>query len=132
MRDTIFDPLRKRHVALTPEEKVRQYFIGWLNKERGYPLSLMASEYSIIYNKLSYRCDIVVFNKLLEPQIVVECKAPSVKLTNSVLEQVLRYNLVLRVNTLIITNGLTTFAFELDKNLGKYSAVSEIGFYNSK
>ena len=132
MRETIFDPLRKRHVALTPEEQVRQYCSGGLNRERGYPLSLMASEYSIVYNKLNYRCDIVVFNRVLEPQIIVECKAASVKLTSSVLEQVLRYNLVLRVNTLVITNGLTTFAFVLDKNLGKYSAVGEIDFYNSK
>ncbi len=132
MRETIFDPLRKRHVALTPEEQVRQYFIGWLNKEREYPLSLMASEYAIIYNKLNYRCDIVVFNKRLEPQIIVECKAPNVKLNSEVLDQVLRYNLVLKVNTLIITNGLTTFAFELDKKLGKYNAVSEIGFYKAE
>lgn len=129
MRETIFDPLRRKHVALTPEETVRQHFITWLNKERNYPLTLMASEYTINFNKMNYRCDIVAFNKALEPQLIVECKAPHIKLNNDTVEQIIRYNLVLKVKNLIITNGVITFACELNPATGKYEFIGEIPFY---
>lgn len=129
MRDTVFDPLRRKRVALTPEEAVRQHFIDWLHKERNYPLTLMASEYSIKFNKMTYRCDLVAFNKALEPQLIVECKAPNIPLTKEVLEQIMRYNLVLRVKNLIITNGVTTFACELNSVTGQYEFVADIPFY---
>jgi hypothetical protein len=129
MRETVFDPLRRKRVALTPEEAVRQHFIEWLHKERNYPLTLMASEYSIKFNKMTYRCDLVAFNKALEPQLIVECKAPDIPLTKEVLEQIMRYNLVLRVKNLIITNGVTTFACELNPATGKYEFVADIPFY---
>ncbi len=129
-RGDIFDPLRKKRVALTPEEQVRQFFIGWLNKERGFPLSLMASEYSICYNKQRFRCDIVCFNKSLEPQMIIECKAPDVKLTNAVLEQIARYNLVLRVKYLVITNGHETYVCRYNCAESGYSFIGEIPFYS--
>lgn len=127
----IFDPLRKKRVALTPEEQVRQFFIAWLNKERNFPLSLMASEYSICYNRQRFRCDIVCFNKTLEPQVIVECKAPDVKLTNVVIEQIARYNMVLRVKYLIITNGCDTYVLKLNEGTGRYGFTEEIPFYES-
>ncbi|MEG0518590.1 MAG: type I restriction enzyme HsdR N-terminal domain-containing protein [Bacteroidales bacterium] len=129
MRETVFDPLRRKRVALTPEEAVRQYFIEWLHKERNYPLTLMTSEYSIKLNKMTYRCDLVAFNKALEPQLIVECKAPDIPLTKEVMEQIMRYNRVLRVKNLIITNGVTTFACELNSATGKYEFVADIPFY---
>lgn len=129
MRETVFDPLRRKRVALTPEEAVRQHFIEWLHKERNYPLTLMASEYSIKYNKMTYRCDLVTFNKLLEPQLIVECKAPDIPLTKEVLEQIMRYNLVLKVRNLIITNGVTTFACELNPATSRYEFIADIPFY---
>ena len=129
--EEIFDPLRKKRVALTPEEQVRQFFIAWLNKERNFPLSLMASEYSICYNRQRFRCDIVCFNKSLEPQVIVECKAPDVKLTNAVIEQIARYNMVLRVKYLIVTNGCDTYVLKLNEGTGRYGFAEEIPFYES-
>lgn len=131
MREKIFDPLRRKYVALTPEEAVRQHFIMWLNKERSYPLSLMASEYTLKFNKMSYRCDIVAFDKALQPQLIVECKAPDTKLNREVIDQILRYNLVLKVKNLIITNGETTFACALNQSGGNYEFTGDIPFYES-
>ena len=130
-REEIFDPLRRKRVALTPEERVRQFFINWLNKECHYPLTLMASEYTICYNKQKFRCDIVCFNRALEPQVIVECKSPDVKLTNSVVEQITRYNMVLRAKYLIITNGLNTYICKFDVQSGNYGFVEEFPLFES-
>ena len=132
MEGTVFDPLRKKHVSLTPEEQVRQHFIHWLNTERGYPLQLMASEYTIKLGNKSFRCDIVAFDNNLIPQIIVECKAPQVKLNNMVLQQVLNYNLVLKVPHLIITNGETTCICSYNSTSGKYEFASDIPHHSSK
>lgn len=130
-KERIFDPLRKKRVALTPEEQVRQYFIQWLSRERNYPLGLMMSEYTISYNKRSFRCDIVSFDREMNPLVIVECKAPSVKLDNSVIEQITCYNMALRVKCLVITNGVTTFAFGFDDKEQRYVALQDIPHYNS-
>ena len=129
METVVFDPLRKKHVALTPEERVRQFFINWLHTERGWPLQLMASEYSIKLGRKSFRCDIVAFNKELVPQVIVECKAPEVELGKSVIEQVTGYNLVLKVPHLVITNGRKTFVCSYNSAAGKYEFVGDIPFY---
>lgn len=128
-REQVFDPLRKKYVALTPEERVRQSFIRWLNDARGYPLSLMASEYSIQLGKKDFRCDIVCFSSNLQPLLAVECKAPHVKLECETAEQICRYNMVLKVRYLVITNGVTTFAFELEPESGSYRYISDIPSY---
>lgn len=132
MEGTVFDPLRKKHVSLTPEEQVRQHFIHWLNTERGYPLQLMASEYTIKLGNKSFRCDIVAFDNNLMPQIIVECKAPYVKLDSTVLQQVLNYNLVLKVPHLIITNGEATCICSYNRLLGKYEFAQDIPHHSSK
>ena len=129
METVVFDPLRKKHVALTPEERVRQFFINWLHTERNWPLQLMASEYGIKLGRKSFRCDIVTFNRALQPQIIVECKAPEVQLTKAVLEQVLTYNMVLKVPYLVITNGNVTYACSYNSTTGKYEFSEEIPFY---
>ena len=129
METVVFDPLRKKHVALTPEERVRQFFINWLHTERGWPLQLMASEYSIKLGRKSFRCDIVAFNKELVPQVIVECKAPEVELGKSVIEQVTGYNLVLKVPHLVITNGRKTFVCSYNRATGKYEFVGDIPFF---
>ncbi len=128
MKESLFDPLRKKYVKATPEEYVRQHFIKWLNVERGYPLSLMASEYSISFNRRLFRCDIVTFNKYLKPQIVVECKAPDIKIDNEVVAQIIRYNMVLKVQTLIVTNGLKTIVFGYDSDQEKYVIKDDVDF----
>ena len=132
MEGTVFDPLRKKHVSLTPEEQVRQYFIHWLNAERGYPLQLMASEYTIKLGSKSFRCDIVAFDNNLKPQIIVECKAPQVKLSNTVLQQVLNYNLVLKVPHLVITNGESTCVCSYNSLMGRYEFAQDIPHHSSK
>jgi hypothetical protein len=132
MEGTVFDPLRKKHVSLTPEEQVRQHFIHWLNAERGYPLQLMASEYTIKLGSKSFRCDIVAFDNNLKPQIIVECKAPQVKLSNTVLQQVLNYNLVLKVPHLVITNGESTCVCSYNSLMGRYEFAQDIPHHSSK
>jgi hypothetical protein len=132
MEGTVFDPLRKKHVSLTPEEQVRQHFIHWLNAERGYPLQLMASEYTIKLGNKSFRCDIVAFDNNLKPQIIVECKAPQVKLSNTVLQQVLNYNLVLKVPHLVITNGESTCVCSYNSLMGRYEFAQDIPHHSSK
>ena len=132
MEGTVFDPLRKKHVSLTPEEQVRQHFIHWLNAERGYPLQLMASEYTIKLGSKSFRCDIVAFDNTLKPQLIVECKAPQVKLSNTVLQQVLNYNLVLKVPHLVITNGESTCVCSYNSLMGRYEFAQDIPHHSSK
>lgn len=132
MEGTVFDPLRKKHVALTPEEEVRQHFIGWLNTQRNYPLALMASEYTIKLGRKSLRCDLVVFNRNLQPQIIVECKAPNVALGRSVREQIAAYNSILEVPHLIITNGNETYVCSYNEAIGKYMFVEDIPYHNSQ
>lgn len=129
MNLTVFDPLRKKSVVLTPEEEVRQFFIGWLSRERNWPLALMASEYSLKFNGRSYRCDIVAFNRQLQPQIIVECKAPDVKLGQQVVDQVITYNRILNVPYIVITNGGTTYICSLNKETGKYEYVADLPHY---
>ena len=103
--DTIFDPLRKIEVPLTPEEKVRQDVIAWLRDTEGIPEVMMASEYGFRYNGRQYRADVVVFGRDAAPLLLVECKAPGVRLDRNVLEQGLRYNRVLNVRYMMFTNG---------------------------
>lgn len=125
MKETIFDPLRKKDVARTPEEEVRQKTILWLHQIKGYSLNLMMSEYSFLYNGLSYRADIVVFNREKEVEILVECKAPSVALTPSVIRQGIRYNKVLNVKYIIFTNGISLYCYGRKGDSTEYEALTK-------
>ena len=111
--EQIFDPLRKKMVVLTPEERVRQQVIMWLRDSEGIPEIRMMSEYPFKYNGRNYRADIMVFDRKLEPEILVECKAPSVRIDGKVIEQVIRYARVLAAKTIIVTNGIDTKSFTL-------------------
>ena len=112
--DKVFDPIRKKYVKLTPEEEVRQHVIRMLTGCYGYPETHLAVEYGFKYNKLTYRADIVVFNRALSPVLLVECKAPDVKLTEAVIDQVVRYNKVLDVPYIFITNGELSYLCRRD------------------
>ena len=105
----IFDRFRKRYVILTPEEWVRQNFLNYLVKTLGYPASLMGVEKEIYLGELKKRCDIVVYNKAMQPWMIVECKEMEVQLTQAVLEQIVRYHMVLPAAFLVVTNGVNTF-----------------------
>ena len=110
--DKVWDPLRKKSVALTPEEEVRQWFISVLHEGMKVPEHMMMSEVSLQWNGLDYRADIVVYDRQAHPLVVVECKRPEVELTQEVVDQAIRYNNALDVRYIVITNGLKTFMCE--------------------
>lgn len=105
----IFDVIRKKFVTLTPEEWVRQHVVHYLLEERKYPAARIAVEREIDLYGLRRRFDIVVFDAEGRPWLVIECKAPSVELTQQVFEQVLRYNLTLSAPYLAVTNGVKQY-----------------------
>ena len=111
MEKTVWDPLRKKEVALTPEEEVRQWFIGVLEREMGVPQHMMRSEVAFTFgsSKKKYRADILIFGKDTSPAAVVECKKPQTNLTTAVLEQAMRYNQAMGAPWIMITNGRQTF-----------------------
>ena len=111
-RLTIWDPLRKKDVAYTPEEHVRQWCIGILSESMQVPLHMMMSEVGFCLGGKQFRADILVYDRKAQPLAVVECKRPEVELTAEVLDQALRYNMVLNVKYIIITNGTRTFMAE--------------------
>ena len=116
---TIFDPLRKTEVALTPEEEVRQWFIGVLSEELGVPMHMMMSEAGFKLGGKQFRADILVYDRKARPLAVIECKRPEVPLTRDVLDQAVRYNMVLNASYMIITNGGQTFACRREVSDGK-------------
>ena len=109
--EQVWDPLRKKLVALTPEEKVRQWFIGVLRDYAQVPVPMMMSEASLKFGDKPFRADILVYGRDTAPLMVVECKREDIQLDREVLEQALRYNLALGVKYIIITNGRKTFGF---------------------
>lgn len=113
-RREVFDVTRRRWVALTPEEWVRQYTVAELHNKYGYPYELMQVEAAIRLNGLTKRCDIVVYDKSVKPFMIVECKKESVELTQKVIDQACRYNLVLQVPYLLLTNGRQNLCLEVD------------------
>ena len=115
-RKYIFDFIRKKFVLLTPEEWVRQNFLKYLVEEKKYPVSLIAVEKEFKLNKLSKRSDVIIYDKQGQPLLIVECKAASVKIDQKVFDQIARYNMTLKVDFLVITNGLDPKKYELTGN----------------
>ncbi len=126
----IFDQIRKRYLLLTPEEWVRQNFINYLISDKGYPLSLMENEATIKLNNMTRRCDTVVYNNKLEPLAIVEYKRPNVKIDQQVFDQIARYNIVLRVDFLIVSNGLSHFCCKMNYEEQSYSFLESIPEYS--
>lgn len=125
----IFDVLRRKYVRLTPEEWVRQHFVNYLISEKNYPVSLMANETAIKLNSLSRRCDTVVYNNLLDPIVIIEYKEPDVSISQQVFDQVVRYNIILRVKYLIVSNGIEHYCCEMDYKNQTYKYLTEIPDY---
>lgn len=128
-KDQIFDDLRRCYVALTPEEWVRQHFVHMLIEHKGFPATLTANEVAISLNGMSRRCDTVVYDKGLRPRAIIEYKAPSVKIDGKVFAQIARYNLVLRVDYLIVSNGLHHYCCKMDYDNNSYTFLNEIPAY---
>ncbi len=116
----LFDPLRKKYVNNSPEEAVRQSIINWLINEKGVPVTHMMSEYAFTYNNLQYRADIIVFDKQLNPLLMVECKAPEIPIDNKVIQQCIRYYNVLKVKYILATNGKTSYLCALNNENGQF------------
>lgn len=126
----IFDIVRKKYVMLTPEEWVRQHIIHYLIEEKNYPISLIAVEKKVTVNKLTKRTDILVFNTKGNPHIIVECKAPSIKISQDAFDQIARYNLKLDANFLIVTNGLKHYYCKMDFINQEYVFLNTIPNYD--
>ncbi|WP_308599859.1 type I restriction enzyme HsdR N-terminal domain-containing protein [uncultured Dysgonomonas sp.] len=126
---SILDPLRRKFVALTPEEWVRQHFVNFLLREKGYPAALIANEIQIDLNKMKKRCDSVVYNRDLSPLMIIEYKAPDVDITQQVFDQIVRYNIVLKVKYLIVSNGLNHYCCIMDYDKQSFNYLSEIPNY---
>ena len=130
-RTQIFDTIRKKYVALTPEEWVRQNFIQYLATEKKFPVSLMAIEMGMKYNQMQKRGDVVVYDNTGNPWLIVECKAPHVKVTQEAFDQVARYNMTLKVKYVVVTNGLNHFCCEIDHEEKTYRFIKEVPEWES-
>lgn len=125
----VFDQLRRKFIALTPEEWVRQHFINYLTTEKGYSPSLIANEIQINLNNQKRRCDSVVYDKELQPIVIVEYKAPDVDITQGVFDQIVRYNIVLKVKYLIVSNGINHYCCKIDYTTQSFEYLSDIPHY---
>lgn len=127
----VYDPLRRKFVALTPEEWVRQHFVNYLITEKGYRPALMANEVGLRLNGTLRRCDTVVYRRDMTPAVVVEYKAPEIEITQHVFDQIARYNLVMRADWLIVSNGISHYCCLYDHTTGRYSFARDIPEWSS-
>ena len=125
----IYDPLRRKYVALTPEEWVRQHFVNWLISNKEYPTSLMANEAGIKLNSLTRRCDTVVYNQHLDPLMIIEYKESNISITQDVFDQVVRYNTVLKVPYIVVSNGVSHYCCRMNYENQSYDFLTDIPNY---
>ena len=127
----ILDVLRQKFVALTPEEWVRQHFVHFLIEHKGYSPTLMANEVAVTLNGMSRRCDTVVYRKEgLKPLMIAEYKRPDVEITQKVFNQICRYNMVLEVEYLVVSNGLKHYCCKVNLHDGTYTFLADIPAYS--
>ncbi len=126
----IFDAMRQKWVVLTPEEWVRQNFIRFLITEKNYPSALISIEHPIRMNRLNFRSDAVIYTKSGEPLVIIECKAPEVKISQAAFDQIVRYNFDLKVKYLMVTNGINHYCCMIDQDMIGYKFLAEIPDYN--
>lgn len=125
----LFDPVRKKWVADLPEERVRQGLIFWLNKKKGIPFARMAVEKQIRIGSLTKRFDLVIYNKLAEPYILIECKAAHLPIHQRMFDQAGRYNLLLKAPYLGICNGQQVLLARLNFENGQFSLLDDFPLY---
>ena len=129
-RLTVFDPLRRRYVTLTPEERVRQHFVRFLQTHKGFPPEVIANEVSLSLNGTQKRCDTVVYGPHAEPLMIVEYKAPEGEITQRTFDQISRYNIRLRVGWLVVSNGRQHFCCHIDYTTYQYHFLPDIPSYD--
>lgn len=128
-KNVIFDVIRRKYVALTPEEWVRQHFVHFLLAHKGYPQALMANEVQVTLNGTRKRCDTVLYRRDLTARMIIEYKAPDVPVTQRVFDQITRYNMALRVDYLIVSNGLQHYCCRMDYGRNSYVFLRDIPRY---
>lgn len=128
-RNEILDMARRKYVALTPEEWVRQHFVQYLIEYRGFPKELLANEVQLNLNGTSKRCDTVLYDTSLKARMIVEYKAPTVQITQKVFNQIMRYNMVLHVDYLIVSNGIEHYCCKIDYEANRGIFMENIPYY---
>ena len=126
----IFDILRGKYVALTPEEWVRQHFVHFLINHKGYPATLLANEVKLNVGDKKLRADTVLYSRQLKPQVIIEYKAPQIEITQKVFDQIMVYNMLLHVDYLIVSNGIKHYCCKIDYNNQKYLYLEDIPNYD--
>ncbi|MDE6689881.1 MAG: type I restriction enzyme HsdR N-terminal domain-containing protein [Prevotella sp.] len=125
----IFDVLRRKYVALTPEEWVRQHVVHYLMDYKGYPKGLLANEVELVIGEKKLRCDTLLYNRALQPQMIIEYKSPEIDLTQRVFDQITAYNFLLHVDYLIVSNGRQHYCCRMDYERQSYQFLKEIPRY---
>jgi hypothetical protein len=125
----IFDFLRRKYVALTPEEWVRQHFVHFLIEHKGYPKGLIGNEIELQIGAKRLRCDSILYNKMAQPQMIIEYKAPTIPIQQKVFQQISTYNLLLKVDYLIVSNGIQHYCCKMDYDNQKYLLLKDIPKY---
>ena len=128
---SIFDVLRRKYVALTPEEWVRQHFVHFLIEHKGYPKALMANEIQLAIGNKKLRCDSVLYDRTLKPRMIIEYKAPTVNITQKVFDQITIYNMLLHVDYLVVSNGIKHYCCRMDYANQKYLFMEDIPDYQN-
>ena len=128
---SIFDSIRKKFILLTPEEWVRQHVVEFLLNEKQYPKSLINVEKVVKVNGMNKRYDVIVFNSDGSIFLLIECKAPEVKIDQKTFDQIARYNLILNAQYLMVTNGLNHYFCEMDFENEKYTFLKELPEFNN-
>ena len=128
---SIFDILRRKYVALTPEEWVRQHFIPFLINQKNYPATLLANEIKLRVGNKTLRADSVLYDRELRPRMIVEYKAPHIPITQKVFDQISTYNMLLHVDYLVVSNGLQHYCCKMDYDNQKYLFLEDIPDYQN-
>ena len=130
-RREVFDFLRRRYVALTPEEWVRQHFTHFLVEHEGYPTGLLANEMELRVGEKRMRCDTVLYSPTLQPRMIVEYKAPDIAITQRVFDQITVYNMLLHADYLVVTNGMLHYCLRMDYDRHSYEFLGDIPDYKT-
>jgi hypothetical protein len=128
---SIFDILRRKYVALTPEEWVRQHFIHFLINQKNYPATLLANEIKLRVGNKTLRADSVLYDRELRPRMIVEYKASHIPITQKVFDQISTYNMLLHVDYLVVSNGLQHYCCKMDYDNQKYLFLEDIPDYQN-
>lgn len=128
-RRYVLDILRRKYIALTPEEWVRQSFIRFVVEKKNYPQALLANEISLSLGNKKLRADSVLYDKMLKPRMIIEYKAPKISITQRVFDQIFSYNILLSVPYIIVTNGIEIYVCKLDEKEKRYMFLDDIPYY---